>query len=88
MSVPLTICLFSWSTTDILWVTALAYLICSDCAANAKFGTGIFLQLNIKLELGPTLSTVVGCTGRNLGGDTGTYRRMMCGTEWDMWKFC
>ena len=57
-----------------------------NCAANAKFGTDFFLQLNIKLETGPPVSTLGGCAGRTLGGDTGMSGIMMCGPEGDMWK--
>ena len=81
LSGPLTRCLHSWATTDIWWVTVLSSLTCRNCAANAKFGTGIFLKLDLKLELFPRVSTLGGCNVRNLGGGTGTSGRMMCGTE-------
>ena len=45
----------------------------------------IFLQLDLKLELGPPVSTLGGCAGLTLGDDTGKSRRMMSGPEWDMW---
>ena len=81
LSGPLTRCLHSWATTDILWVTVLSSITCRNFAANAKFGTGIFLKLDLKLELFPHVSTLGGCNVRNLGGGTGTSGRMMCGTE-------
>ena len=78
-------CIYSWATSNILWLTVLASLICSNCADNAKFGTGFFLHLGLKLELGPTVFILGGFIGRTLGGDTGTSGIMMCGTEGGMW---
>ena len=83
----LTICLYSWATPDILCVTVLNSLTFSHCAANANFGTVFFLKLDIKLELGPPVSTLGGCTGLTLGVVTGTYGIIMCGTEGGMWTF-
>ena len=85
MSGPLTICLYYWETPGIGWVTALYYLTFRHCSANAKFGTGFLLQLDLKLELGPPVSTLGGCAGRTLGVGTGSYGIMMCGPEGDMW---
>ena len=85
LSGTLTRRLYSWTTPDILWVTALASLTCSNCADNANFGTGLFLHLDLKLELGPLVFTLGGCIGCTLGGDTGTSGIMMCGTEGYMW---
>ena len=64
----------------------LASIIRRNCASNAKFGTGFFLQLNIKLELSPPVSTLGGFAGLTLGGGTGKYGRTMSGPEGDMWK--
>ena len=85
LSGSLTICIYYWTTPDILWVTTLASLTCSNCADNANFGTGLFLHLDLKLELGPLVFTLGGCIGCTLGGDTGTSGIMMCGTEGYMW---
>ena len=87
LSGPLTRCLYSWETPDILWVTALASLTFWNCDANSKLGTGYLLPLYLKLELGPPVSTLGGCAGHTLGGCTGNSGRMMCGTEGDMWTF-
>ena len=78
-------CLYSWATPYIWWVTMLASQTCWNCAANAKLGTGFFLQLDLKLELGPPVSTLGSCAGRTLGGGTGMSGRMICGPEGDMW---
>ena len=85
MSGPLTRCLYSWSTPYIFWVTTLASLTSRGCYDNAKSGTGFFLQMYLKLELGTPVSTLGGCAGRTLGGDTGKYGIMMFGPEWYMW---
>ena len=50
-------------------------------------GKDFFLQLDIKLELGPLVSILEGCAGLTLGGGTGMPGRMMCGPEVDMWIF-
>ena len=62
----------------------LASITCRNCAANEKFGTGFFLQLDLKLELFPPVSILGGCAGRTLGGGTGMSERMICGPEGDM----
>ena len=56
-----------------------------DCANNAKFETGFFLQLDLKLDPAPPVYTLGCCTGRTFVGDIGTSGRMMCGPERDMW---
>ena len=71
MSGPLTIFLYSWETPDIWWVTALASLTFWNFSANAKLGTGFFLQLDLKLALGHPIFTLGGCEGRTLGGKQG-----------------
>ena len=85
LSGPLTRFQYSCATPGILRVTALASLNCRNCAANANFGTGFFWQLDIKLELGPPVSTLGGCSGHTCVGGTGTSRIMMCVPEGDMW---
>ena len=86
LSRPLTICLFYWATPDIWWVTVSAFLTCRNFSANAKFGKVFFLQLDLKLDLGPPVSTLRGCAGNALDSDIGTSGRMICGPEEDMWK--
>ena len=58
----------------------LASITCRNCAANAKFGTGFFLQLDLKLDLVPPVFTLGACAGLNGGGGTGMSGRMICGT--------
>ena len=82
---PLTRYIYSWETPDIWWLIALASLTCRNCAANAKFGTVFFLQLNIKLELGPHVSTLGCCSGRTFCSGTGTSGRIVYGPEGYMW---
>ena len=85
LSWPWIRCLYSWATPYIWRVSALDYLTCRNCAANAKFGIVFLLQLDINLVIGPPVSTLGGCAGRTLGGGTGTSERMMCVPEGDMW---
>ena len=80
LSGPLAICLYSWATPDIWWVTALSSWLFWNCAVNAKFGMGVFFPLDIKLELGPSVSTLGGCVVSTPGGGTGTSGRIMFGT--------
>ena len=48
-------------------------------AINEKWVLGSFLPLDIKLELGPSVSTLGGCVGCIVGGGTWTSWRIMCG---------
>ena len=63
----------------------LASLTYKDCVTNAKFYKVFFLQLYLNLELVPYVSTLGGCAGFTLGGDTRTSGRIMCGPGWDIW---
>ena len=53
-----------------------------------KVEKGVFLPINIKLELGPTMSTLGGCAVCTLGGGTRTSGRIMLGPDEDMWTLC
>ena len=88
LSGSFTRCLSSWATPDILWVTALDSWTFWNCDVNEKRGIGFFLPLDIKLDLGTSMSTVVGCVVCTLGGSTGTSGRIMFGSEGDMWTLC
>ena len=88
LSGTLTRCLYSLATPDIWWVTALASWIFWNCAVNEKCGMGVFLLLDLKLELGTSVSTLGGCAVCNLGGGTETSGRIMFGPEGDMWTLC
>ena len=57
--------------------------LCCQC----KVVNGIFLPLDLKLELGPSMSTLGGCAGYTLGGGTGKSGIMMCEPEGDMCTF-
>ena len=81
LSGPLTRCLYLWETLVIWWVNVLVYITCRNFSANQNFGTGFFLQLDLKLELVPPVSTLGGFSGRTLGGGTGNYRIMVCVPE-------
>ena len=85
LSGPLTRCLYSWESPDILWLTALSSLTFWNCAVNEKLGIWFFLPLDLKLELGPSMSTLGGCACCSLGGGTGNSGRIMCGPEGKMW---
>ena len=85
---PLTRCLYSWATPDIWWVTALASWTFWDCAVNAKWGIGFFLPLDIKLELGTSVSALRGCVDCTLDGGTRTSGRIICWPKGDMWNLC
>ena len=88
LSGPLTRCLYSWATPYIWWVTALASWNFWNCDINAKLGIRFFLPLDLKLELGPFISTPGGCSGCTLGGGTGNSGVIMCGLEGDMCTLC
>ena len=51
---------------------------------QSKSGMGVFLPLDLKLELGPPLSTLGGCAVFNLGGGIGNSGVIMLGPEVDM----
>ena len=85
LSGPLTRCLYSWANPDIWWVTALASWTFWNCAVNTKCGMGFFLNLDLKLELGTSVSTLGGCAVCNLSGGTGTSGRIMFEPEGDLW---
>ena len=78
-------CLYSWATPEIWWVTALDLWVFWNCAVKAKSGMGVFLLLDIKLEPGPSVSTLGGCAVCTLGGGTGTSGGIMLGPEGHMW---
>ena len=59
-----------------------------NCAVNANLGMVFFLPLDLKLELGPSVSTIGDCAVWTLGGGTGNSGRIICGTEGDMWTLC
>ena len=87
LSITLTRCIYFWATPDIWWVTALASLTFWNFSTNAKLGIGFFLPLDIKLELGPSVSNLGGCSGCTLFGGTGTSGIMVCGPEGVMLTF-
>ena len=58
--------------------------LCCQC----KVWNRIFLPLDIKLELGPSMSTLGGYTVCTLGGGTGISGRIIFGPEGDMWNLC
>ena len=53
-------------------------------AVKAKSGIGVFLPLDLNLELGPSVFTLGGCAFCTLGGGTGTLGGIMLGPERDM----
>ena len=67
---------------------ALASLTFWDCDVNVKLGMGFLLPLDIKLELGLSVSTLGGCSVCTLVGGTGTSAGIMIGPEGYMWTLC
>ena len=59
-----------------------------DLCCQYKNWNGIFLALDIKLELGPSVSTLGGYAVWNLGGGIGTSGWIMLRHEGDMWTLC
>ena len=59
-----------------------------NCVVNANWGIGFLLSLDIRLELDPSLYNLGGCLGCTLGGKTGAYGRIFCGTDGYMWILC
>ena len=55
-----------------------------NCAVNVKSGMGVFLLLDLRLELGPSVSTLRGCAVCNLGGGTETSGGIILGPEGEM----
>ena len=88
LSGTLTRCLSYLATPDILWVTALASWIFWNCAVNAKCVMGVFLPLDIKLELNPSVSILGGYAVCTLCVGTGTSGRIMFGYEGYMCTLC
>ena len=64
-------CLYSWATPEILWVTEFASHGVWPCAVNAYRGWTILFPLDLKLELGPPMSTLGGYEVFTLGDGIG-----------------
>ena len=62
-------------------VNALASWVFWNCAVNEKSGMEVFLPLDIKLELGPSVSTIGGCAVYTLAGETGMSVGIFIGPE-------
>ena len=85
LSGPLIRCLYSWATPEILWVTEFASQGVWPYAVNAYRGLIMLFPLDLKLELGPPISTLVGCAVFNLGDGIGTSGGIVCGPDGDLW---
>ena len=81
-------CLYSWATPDIWWVTEFDSLVFWHCAVNAYRGRGFLLTLDIKLELGPPLSTLGDCAVFTLGSGIWNSGGIIFGSDGDMWNLC
>ena len=88
---PLTKCLYSWATPEILWVTKFASLGFGNCAVNAYRGQGVLLPLDLKLEMGPPVYTLGGCALFTLGDGIRTSGGIICVPDGYLctlcWKF-
>ena len=84
LSGHLIICLYSWDTPEIWWVTALDSCFFWNFSVNAKSGLGVLLHLDINLELGPSVSTLGGCAFCTLGGGIRTSGGIMLVPEGEM----
>ena len=85
---PLIRCLYSWSTPEIWWVTEYALRGVWPCYVNAYCGLGFLLPLDLKLELGPPMSTLGGCSVFTLGDGLGNSGEIVCGPDGDLWILC
>ena len=85
---PLIRCLYYWATPEIWWVNGFSLQGVWHCAVNAYRGLGFLLPLDVKLELGPPISTLGGCAVFTLGDGIGTSGVIMCGPDGDMWTLC
>ena len=88
LSGPLIRCLYFSATPEIWWVTALYSWVFWNCAVNKKIGMGVFLPLDLKLELGPSVSTLGGYAVCTIAGGIGTSGGIMLRPEGAMWTLC
>ena len=88
LSGPFIRCLYSCATPEIWWVTEFYSRGVWPCAVNAYHGLWFLLPLDLKLELGPPISTLGGCTVFTLGDGIGTSGGIMCGPDGDLWTLC
>ena len=58
------------------------------CDVNAYRGLIFLLPLDLKLELGPPMSTLGGCAVLTLGDGIGTSGGIVYGPDGDLWNLC
>ena len=88
LSGPLIRCLYSWATPEIWWVTEFALQGVWPCAVNEYLGFIFLFPLDLKLALGPPMSTLGGCAVFTLGDGIGTSGGIVCGPDGDLWNLC
>ena len=58
------------------------------CAVNSYRGWIFIFLIDLKLEMGPPMSTLGGCAVFTLGDGIGTSGGIVCGPDGDLWILC